>query len=137
MAHVTNGNNHLSHPSPDNLSETRFLARSVGLLALLTGLIYLRVIGIDSFTAVRSGQNAPGAIVLFLLVAAATLSLLGCWRWETAGGLLAVLCSLGIALLAFRAYPQHPFFAAFAYSSPFLFSGVLFAICRQRRQKVA
>mgnify|MGYP001424818933 CR=1 FL=1 len=137
MAQVTNGNNHLSQPIPDRLNETRFLARSVGLLALLTGLIYLRVIGLNGFTAVRSEQNLPGATLLFALVATATLGLFCAWRWEAAGGIVASVCAVGIALLAFRAFPDHPFFAAFAYGSPFLVSGLLFLACWRRKQKAS
>lgn len=134
MAQVTNGNDHLSQSSPDKLNETRFLARSVGLLALLTGIIYLRVIGTDSFTAVRSDQEIPGVLILFALVAAATFGILCSWRWEGLGGIVASVCAIGIALLAYRAYPGHPFFAAFAYSSPFLVSGLLFLTCWRRNR---
>lgn len=134
MAQVTNGNDHLSQPSPDKLNETRFLARSVGLLALLTSFIYLRVIGTDSLTAVRSDQEIPGILILFALIAAATLGILCSWRWEALGGIVASVCAIGIAFLAYRAYPDHPFFAAFAYSSPFLVSGLLFLTCWRRNR---
>ncbi|MCA9873968.1 MAG: hypothetical protein KC441_09940 [Anaerolineales bacterium] len=132
MTPVSNGNNPLNQPVSNRLNETRFLARSVSLLALLTGFIYLRVIGLASLA--RAEQNWPEAILLFALVAAATLGLICAWRWEAVGGIVASLCAAGIALLAFHAFPDHPFFAAFAYSSPFLFSGLLFLACWRRKQ---
>lgn len=134
MAQITNGNNHLAQPVEQNgLAETRLLARYVGLLAALTGLIYLRVIAVDSSAALRSGGWAQESVLLFALIAAATVAILCAWRWEVAGGLVAALSALGIAFLAYHAFPEHRLFSVFAYSSPFLITGGLFLACHRRR----
>ncbi|MBK8985720.1 MAG: hypothetical protein IPM39_06505 [Chloroflexi bacterium] len=137
MAQVTNGSNHATQHSPDKLNEMRFLARSVGLLALLTGLIYLRVIGSESFLTTSSRPGNDHGLLLFALVAAATLGILCAWRWEAVGGIVASVSALGIALLAYFTFPEQRWFAAFAYSSPFLVTGLLFLGCWQSNRHPA
>ncbi len=137
MAQVTNGNNHLTQHPADKPNELRFLARSVGLLALLTGLIYLRVIGAESFLTAGSRSENQNGILLFALLIAATLGILCAWRWEAVGGVIASLCALGIALLAYFTFPEQRWFAAFAYSSPFLVTGLLFLGCWRRTRRAA
>lgn len=136
MAQVTNDNNHLAHPSSYTVNETHFLARSVGLLALLTGLVYLRALSTEGLLNPESGQGWAGAMLLFGLITTATLSVLCAWRWEVLGGVVAILCAVGIAFLAYQTFPEHPLFTAFAYSSPFLITGALFLACRRRRRPV-
>ena len=135
MAQISNGNNHLAQPTePNGIVETRLLARYVGFLAVLTGLIYLRVIAVESSASLRTGQWGQENVLLFGLIAAAILALLCAWRWEAAGGLIAALAALAIAILAFRAHPEQRWFTAFAYSSPFLITGGLFLACHLRRR---
>ncbi|MBP6472593.1 MAG: hypothetical protein KBE23_12195 [Chloroflexi bacterium] len=137
MAHVTNGNNHLTQENPKQVSDMRFFARSVGLLAFLTGLIYLSVIGTDGIAAARSQQLPEAAILLFALVSVATASILCAWRWEAAGSMVALLSALGIAFLAYLTFPERQLFSAFAYSSPFLVTGILFFTCWRRNRNAA
>jgi hypothetical protein len=132
MTHATQNNSHAAPPDPHELNELRFLARSVGILAILTGLIYLRVISAESAAALGNGQWAPVSVFLFALIALATLGLLCAWHWELAGSILSLLCAPAIALLAYESHPEQPWFAAFAYGTPFLITGGLFLTCHYR-----
>ncbi len=131
MLHIIPNDHSNSNHAPE-LDELRFLARSVGILAILTGLIYLRALSTSSGAILRNGEWTPGSVFLVGLIALATLAVLCAWRWETAGSVIALLCAPAIALLAYDTYPEHPWFAAFAYGSPFLITGGLFLTCHRR-----
>ena len=118
-------NNH----SHDHINQLRFIAKSVGILALLTGLIYLRVISVDSVNAIRTGQGGQSSVVLFFMMIVATLGLLCTWRLEAVGGVIALVSGLGVAILTFLTFEQNKLFTTFAYSSPFLVAGGLSLAC--------
>ena len=118
-------NNH----SHDHINKLRFMAKSVGILALLTGLIYLRVISVDSVNAIRTGQGGQSSVVLFFMMIVATLGLLCTWRLEAVGGVIALVSGLGVAILTFLTFEQNKLFTTFAYSSPFLVAGGLSLAC--------
>ena len=118
-------NNH----SHDHINQLRFMAKSVGILALLTGLIYLRVISVDSVNAIRTGQGGQSSVVLFFMMIVATLGLLCTWRLEAVGGVIALVSGLGVAILTFLTFEQNKLFTTFAYSSPFLVAGGLSLAC--------
>ena len=118
-------NNH----SHDHINQLRFMAKSVGSLALLTGLIYLRVISVDSVNAIRTGQGGQSSVVLFFMMIVATLGLLCTWRLEAVGGVIALVSGLGVAILTFLTFEQNKLFTTFAYSSPFLVAGGLSLAC--------
>ncbi len=120
--------------SPPSNPQLRFTAKSIGLLALLTGLIYLRVVGLESITAVRQGNWSQSAVVLFFLLVAATLGLLCAWRLEALGGSIAVASGLGIGILAYLTVEDNKLFTTFAYSSPFLIAGGLSLACWWRER---
>ena len=118
-------NNH----SHDHINQLRFMAKSVGSLALLTGLIYLRVISVDSVNAIRTGQGGQSSVVLFFMMIVATLGLLCTWRLEAVGGVIALVSGLGVAILTFLTFEQNKLFTTFAYSSPFLVASGLSLAC--------
>ena len=66
MSRLTNHNSY--GRSPGDLNQLRFAAKSIGILALLTGLIYLRVVGLDSVSAIRTGQWGQSSVILFFLM---------------------------------------------------------------------
>lgn len=143
MSRLTNnhsyGHNH-SHGhsyghSPDNVNQLRFMAKSVGVLALLTGLIYLRVVGVDSFNAIRTGQWGQNVVILFFLMMVATLGLLCAWRLEALGGVIALVSGLGVGILTYLTFEQNRLFTTFAYSSPFLVAGGLSLACWWRGRR--
>lgn len=112
--------------SPNQL---RFMAKSVGILALLTGFIYLRVVGMDSISAIRAGQWGQNSVILFFLMVLATLGLLCAWRLEAVGGVLALVSGVGVAIMTYLTFEQNRLFTTFAYSSPFLVAGSLSLAC--------
>lgn len=112
--------------------EMRYLARSIGILALLTGLIYLRVIGMEALVSWQTNEGITAVIFLLGLLILAMSGLLCGWRWEFIGGLIAVISAIGIGILAFFTFTDYRLFSAIAYSSPFLIAGVLMLVCGRR-----
>lgn len=115
--------------------ELRYLARSVGILALLTGLIYLRVLGLETIASLQAKQGFGPVVILLGLLVVAMAGLLCGWRWELVGGLTAVISAVGIFIIAYFNTSQYPLFAAAAYSSPFFVAGGLMLACWQRNQR--
>lgn len=111
-----------------NSSELSLITRSIGILALLTGLVYLRAIGLESAAAWRSGEPVS-AVLLFVLLLVAIVGLLLAWWREGLGGFVAASSAVGIGLLAYLTIRENRLFSAFAYSSPFLVAGLLFLCC--------
>lgn len=133
MSRLTN--NHSYGHSPGDVNQLRFVAKSVGILALLTGLIYLRVVGVDSISAIRTGQWGQNIVILFFLMVVATLGLLCAWRLEAVGGIIALVSGLGVAILTYLTFEQNRLFTTFAYSSPFLVAGGLSLACWWRSRR--
>ncbi len=123
--------------SPQPVSELRFVAKSIGVLALLTGLIYLRVVGVESVTAVRDGEWGQSTVALFFLLIAATLGVLCAWRLEALGGAIALASGMGVGILAYLTVEDNKLFTTFAYSSPFLVAGGLSLACWWRSRPAA
>lgn len=115
--------------------EMRYLARSVGILALLTGLIYLRVLGLETLASMQAKQGFGPVVILLGLLVVAMAGLLCGWRWELVGGLTAVISAVGIFIIAYFNTSQYPLFSAVAYSSPFFVAGGLMLACWQRSHK--
>jgi hypothetical protein len=126
---------HNNYTSPHDVAELRFVTKSISLLALLTGLIYLRAVGVGGVTAVQDGQWNKDTIILFSLLTIATLGVLCAWRLEALGGTLAIISGIGVAVLAYLAVEDNKAFAAFAYSSPFLVAGGLSLACWWRARQ--
>ncbi|MCP4427687.1 MAG: hypothetical protein GY803_24650 [Chloroflexi bacterium] len=118
--------------SPRSISELRFIAKSISALALLTGLIYLRAVGMESVTAVRGGEWGQNSVILFFLLVVATLGVLCAWRLEALGGSIAIVSGVGVAILAYLTVEDNKLFTTFAYSSPFLIAGGLSLACWRR-----
>ena len=127
MSRLTNHNSY--GRSPGNVNQLRFAAKSVGILAVLTGLIYLRVVGLDSLSAIRTGQWGQNSVILFFLMVVATLGLLCAWRLEALGGTVALVSGIGVGILTYLTFEENRLFTTFAYSSPFLVAGGLSLAC--------
>ncbi len=134
MTYTSNSND----ANPDasfKTKEMRYLTRSVGILALLTGLIYLRVLGLETLASLQAKQGFGPVVILLGLLVVAMAGLLCGWRWELVGGLTAVISAVGIGILAYYHSSQYPLFSAVAYSSPFFVAGGLMLVCWQRSHK--
>lgn len=128
----------MSDPSLSNNSgrELTLITRLVGVLAVLTGLVYLRVVGTESLAALRADERELAPAVLFVLLLLATGGLLAAWWQQAAGGAVAALSALGVAVLAYLSFADNRLFAAFAYSSPFLITGLMFLGCWWRQRSL-
>lgn len=121
---------------PQDAGELQFITKSVGILAIMTGLAYLRAVGVESMAAWRTNEHTP-SVLLFALLVVAMVGLLIAWWREGLGGFIAAFSAVGVGIFAFTTYQQNRFFTAFAYSSPFLITGILFLCCWWRQQHKA
>ena len=119
--------------SDSGLVELKLITKSVGLLAALTGLVYLRVVGAESLGAIRTNTGHWPILVLLGLLILSMLGLLAAWRQEGFGGALTAASAVGVGICAYLSFPDYRLFAAFAYGSPFLITGLLFLACWWRR----
>lgn len=108
--------------------EWALMVKAVSFLALLTGLLYLRVM---------VGQGAPLSTGSHFLTAGAMrvtttvvgiLGLLSCWRWPVVGGTVAVLAGLFLGWQVYHSAIHDPLLLALAYSSPFVITGALYLL---------
>ena len=131
MTHVSNSNG-AKNGTVNQTKEMRYLTRSIGILALLTGFIYLRVIGMEALVSWQTNQRITAVVFLLGLLILAMTGLLCGWRWELIGGIIAVVSAIGIGILAFFSFTDYRLFSALAYSSPFFIAGILMLTCWQR-----
>jgi putative Mn2+ efflux pump MntP len=130
MTHVSNSHS-IENKTNSRTKEMRYLARSVGILALLTGLIYLRVVAVEALASLQTNRETAVLFLLGLLIVAMTGLVCG-WRWELVGGLITVVSALAIGILTFFSITDYPLFSALAYSSPFFIAGILLLGCWKR-----
>jgi len=119
MTRTTNGD------YGSSIDELHVYARIVGLLAVLTAILYLRAIATGGFLYRGANETNPVTTILFVLMLVATAGLVMTWRWECFGGLVAVLGSLAVAAIVFTTFTNNRLLATFVYSSPFIISGGL------------
>lgn len=131
MTHVSNSNNGNNNTN-FRTKEMRYLARSIGILALLTGFIYLRVIGMEALVSWQTNEKVTAVVFMLGLLLVAMAGLVCGWRWELVGGLIAVISAIGIGVLAFFSFTDYRLFSALAYSSPFFIAGALMLTCWKR-----
>lgn len=118
----------------NGVDELRLVSKAVGFLALLTGLLYLRVLAGEGIPAVGIGGITEGGFPLFALLLLASAGLLLGWWRERAGGLVAVLSALLLAGMVYISAGRNQLLAALVYSSPFLVGGILFLACWWRER---
>lgn len=104
-----------------------FLSRGIGVLAVITILLYLRAILVGGFLEVSMSSELNTTVLIILLVLGA-ISLVIAWRWPRVGGLMAVLFSIPVAWFVGMALEEGNVFAAFIYSSPLLIGGLLYLL---------
>jgi hypothetical protein len=109
--------------------ELRLITRAVVYLALLTGILYLRVAVVDGVAAIRDGQLPVAAILLLVFLIAGNLGLFISWRREAFGGALALLGGIGLAAIDYGVLGRDGWMAALLYSSPFIITGILCLAC--------
>lgn len=109
----------------DNREGLHFLARALGIVAMLTVLLYVRALISGGFlTVALNGDRFGAALVALLLLGA--LALLVAWRWERLGGLLAFVLGIPVAVYVATAADGYNLFSAFVYASPLIIAGGLY-----------
>ena len=112
-----------------NTVTLEIVARLIGALAFLTGLVYLW--GLMDPVMFRETDTTWQIVMLVL----GSLSLLLAWRWEMIGGLAALLCGIVLAALISVSTSYNPIISAFVYGSPFFIAGLLFLIDAYRHNR--
>lgn len=113
-------------------------ARSVGFLALLTAVLYLwAALDRGLLAADNESWSQTAGLALLSLLFLATLGLLGAFRWEGIGGVVALLCGIGLGLLVYLTAEGGRGWMTFAYSSPFIIAGGLYFLCWWRERRPA
>ena len=109
-----------------------FLAMTMGALALITVLLYVRALVAGGFLTVSFDTLSFAPILAALLLLGAVALLIG-WRWERLGGLLAFILGIPIAVYIATAVDEYNFFIAFVYASPLLIGGALYLLDARTR----
>jgi len=109
--------------------ELQLVASGIQFLALLTGLIYLLTFVGGGLPILDPNGDSLAALVTFGLVLAATVGLLGAWRWQSIGGGTAVVGGVFLFILVYTVADHNKLLAAFLYSSPFVIAGSLQLLC--------
>lgn len=110
-------------------TELRLVTKGIEFLAILTGLIYLRVMIGEAIAQWQHGRLDPFAITTFLLLFMATVGLLSAWHWNGVGGFVAVLCGIVLSLVVYAMAEANRLGAALLYGSPFIIAGGLEILC--------
>ena len=127
--------NNIAHPQQENnFNELRLFTKSLVFLALITGLIYLRVFVVEILPAMEVNGTTAVELTKFVLLIMAMVGLLLTWRYQRVGGGTAVLTGLLFGILTYRTTTQNPLLLAFFYGSPFVISGSLSLVCWWRQQ---
>ena len=114
-----------SESNSSSFDELHVFTRAVGLLAVLTALLYLRAMASGDFLYRGTSTELPVTAILFVLMLIATAGLVLTWKWECAGGILAILGSLAVAAVVYTTFTENRLLALLVYSSPFLVAGSL------------
>lgn len=113
--------------SASTSNEWCLVARAVTFLALLTSILYLRVILVEGLAAMKASTLTAALAAEMVLLLLATLSLLIALRWQGMGGGLALLGGLCLGIMMYRSQPYWA--PTIFYSSPFIVSGGLCLAC--------
>jgi len=109
----------------NGISEWHIITKSVVILAIITGILYLRVFIVEIAPAIfANGQRAASVFSLALLLIA-ILSLVSTRYWEGWGGIIAMLSGLGLGSLIYLTAEEKSWLNVFFYSSPFIIAGAL------------
>ena len=119
MTRTTEGN------ASSSYDELHVFTRAVGLLAVLTALLYLRAMTTSGFLYRGVSETMPVTAILFVLMLVATAGLVVTWKWECLGGVVAVLGSMAVAVVVYSTFAENRLLATLIYSSPFLVAGSL------------
>jgi hypothetical protein len=120
----------------ERLAELHVFTRTVGILAIITAVLYLRAIALGGYFSRHIDDPAAAAPVMFALLLLGAGGLVLAWRWECAGGAVALLGAAAIALYLNATLHSGRLLATLVYSSPFVVAGSLCLLdwYRQRRR---
>ena len=121
----------------DSTQELRMITKAVAFLALLTGILYLRVVVGESLAAQTAGEPLTEILLLLAFLIIATAGLVVARWWDGAGGLTALLGGIGLAVIDYSILGRNQWYGAVFYGSPFVISGILCLVCWWRQRAYA
>jgi hypothetical protein len=126
-----------THQSRDanTIDERLLTARAIGYLALLTGILYAFVVGVEGNPSLGLRSLSQGGILLFATLVIGTLGILLGWRWQVAGAATSLLAGGVLAALVYADAQEYRLIATVIYSSPFFVAGMLYLWCWLRRSR--
>lgn len=110
------------------IDEWALFVKAVSFLALLTGLLYLRVMigGAAPLTAGNTILTTGATRVLIVVIALAGLIL--CWQRPVLGAAIAILAGLLLGWQVYETAAHAPLVLTLAYASPFVLTGALYLL---------
>lgn len=113
------------HNYGSSFDELRVFTKTVGLLAILTAVLYLRAIVSGGFILRTGSDTETVQAILFLLILLGTTGLVMSQRWECMGGIIAIIGAVSVAIIVYTTMSENQLMAILLYSSPFMISGCL------------
>lgn len=108
--------------------ELHYFATIVGILALCTGLLYVRAIATGGFLAADNANAFVNMWTVAGLISAASIGTLIGLHWQRLGGLIALIAGLAAAVITFFLFDENQLMAMFIYGSPFIIAGGLYLV---------
>jgi hypothetical protein len=126
----------MQHQSSNNnfVDEWALFVKAVSFLAILTGLLYLRVM-ISGGGPLLPGHNplTTGALRAIITIVAIG-GILACWRQPVAGAAVAIVSGLLLGWQVYETAAHSPLLLAGAYASPFILTGALYLVYAWRKR---
>jgi hypothetical protein len=113
-------------------NDLHLTCKAISTIALLTALLYLYASLDGRLSFAGLGNVTADSRLLFGLMAAGAIGLLLAWRFERAGGAVALLSGALLAVLVYATGTANPLVGALVYSSPFIIGGLLSVVAGSR-----
>jgi hypothetical protein len=110
----------------------RWSGRVLGLFSVGLFLLFLFESGGRVFPTLAWGR--PQGLALVLALVAALVGVLVAWRWETGGGVVAIVGALAVIVLVVLGSGLDMLFPAIVFAAPLLLAGTMYLGCSARCQ---
>lgn len=122
-----------SSPTPF-VDEWALFVKAVSFLAILTGLLYLRVMITGGGPLLPGNDPLVTGALRALVTLVAIGGILACWRRPVAGAAIAILSGLLLGWQVYETAAHSPLLLAAAYASPFILTGALYLVYAWRKR---
>lgn len=116
------------------VDEWALFVKAVSFLAILTGLLYLRVMITGGGPLLPGNDPLVTGALRALVTLVAIGGILACWRQPVAGAAIAILSGLLLGWQVYETAAHSPLLIASAYASPFILTGALYLVYAWRKR---